>query len=173
MNSTEQQPTARQGPQKSLPPVGDDSAGSRPTREMHSQGVKKDPFIGVFPTSIWSRILPQVHPFQLLRISPSSRSLHSLITANDTILRRSRMEFMPDIPEPVLDISEAKLLDLINGFGCQKCSSQTATTCWAFRARLCHSCMMKHSEKVNSPGWIMRVQANKVSLGIQFGQRRC
>lgn len=55
---------------------------------------------------------------------------------------------MPEIPKPVLDITENELFNLIYGFGCQKCPSKTATTCWAFRARLCHLCMNQYSEKV-------------------------
>lgn len=142
--------------QKPLSPSDYGCAGFRSSLGIQSASQKMRnekkplPYIGVFPTDIWSRILPQVHPFQLIRISRSSRDLHNMIHSDDSILRRSRMKFMPNIPMPVLDITECKLFNLIYGFGgCQKCPFETATTCWAFRARLCHSCMMEHSEKVN------------------------
>lgn len=106
---------------------------------------------GIFPGAVWKKILSNIHPFELVRISTTARFILDLLCTYDEVLRCSRSKHMPELPAPIPKLSEWDMLNLLYGSGCKMCQTTEATTCWSFRTRLCRSCLLQNSKNVRLP----------------------
>ena len=106
------------------------------------------------PVRIWWRILGLLHPVKLAQLRTCCRFFDDLLR-QDVIWRESRTLYLPELPKPVLGLSELEMFQLLFGSRCMLCEAQKdVKTYWPFRTKCCKRCVSENTTKVsNDFGW--------------------
>lgn len=129
-----------------------EALGKDPPIKMEVDEGERFSALKVIPEKIWAEIFSLLHPRQLAELRGTCRDFDKYLNS-ETIWRRSRKVFFPDMPRPVFGLKEWEMFRLARGKGCMVCKGAKATnippqTIWQFRVRCCKPCLIEHTTKV-------------------------
>lgn len=129
-------------------------AQNQQTHVVHS-GAEGFSAAARVPEKIWVEILGLLHPQQLGSLRCISRLFNTYIN-NESIWKKSRKVYFPDMPRPVFGLKEWEMFRLGKGKGCMVCQDRktppgtSPQTIWQFRTRCCTPCLRENSTKAST-----------------------